>query len=71
MKSSKSSNSKFNPIIPSEFAKKIKAQADKLIAQTQYNAAFSLLTDALKKDKTVAAYNDFIKRTKDIVEISK
>jgi tetratricopeptide (TPR) repeat protein len=56
---------------PSEFAKKLKEQADRLVAQKQYRAAFDLMTDGLKKDKTVSTYQDYINRLKDVAEINK
>ena len=51
---------------PSEFAKKLKAQADALVAQRLYMDAYQLMTDGLKKDKTVGHYQEFIKRSKDV-----
>ncbi|HYG02144.1 MAG TPA: hypothetical protein VD927_06830 [Chryseosolibacter sp.] len=55
---------------PSEFAKKLKAQADKLVAQKQYRDAYNLMMDGLKKDQTVSTYQDYIDRTKDVAEIN-
>jgi tetratricopeptide (TPR) repeat protein len=56
---------------PSEFAKRLKAQADKLVAERQYKAAYDLMTDGLKKDQTVSSYQTFIDRIKDVDEIDK
>lgn len=56
---------------PSEFAKRLKAQADKLVAQRRYKEAFDLMTDGLKKDQTVSSYETFINRIKDVAEINK
>ncbi len=56
-------------IEPSEFAKQLKKQAEKLVDQRRYKDAYRLMTDGLKKDKTVAAFNDFIQRIKDVVDI--
>lgn len=55
---------------PSEFAKKLKAQADKLVAQKLYRDAYNLMMDGLKKDQTVSSYQDYIDRTKDVAEIN-
>ncbi|NOX88601.1 MAG: tetratricopeptide repeat protein [Calditrichaeota bacterium] len=56
-------------IEPSEFAKQLKQQAEKLVDQRRYKDAYRLMTDGLKKDKTVAAFSDFIQRIKDVVDI--
>lgn len=55
---------------PSAFAKKLKAQADKLVAERKYMTAYNLMTDGLKKDQTVSAYQDYIARLKDVAEIN-
>ncbi|MCI4670663.1 MAG: tetratricopeptide repeat protein [Bacteroidia bacterium] len=51
---------------PSEFAKKLKAQADELVKEKKYQAAFDLMQSGLKKDETVSYYNDFIGRLKEV-----
>jgi tetratricopeptide (TPR) repeat protein len=56
-------------IEPSEYAKKMKALADDEVARKNYKGAFQIMNDCLQKDKTAAAYNDYIKRLKDVVEI--
>ncbi len=56
-------------ITPSEFAKKLKAQAEALVAQRSYKEAHELLQNGLKQDPTVAAFQDFIQRIKDVVDI--
>ncbi|MBT1704858.1 tetratricopeptide repeat protein [Chryseosolibacter indicus] len=56
---------------PSEFAKRLKAQADKLVAQKQYQAAYDLMQNGLKQDQTVSTYQDYINRIKDVAEINK
>jgi tetratricopeptide (TPR) repeat protein len=68
-KDDKNQNKDKNPE-PSEFAKKLKAQADKMVAAKQYSDAYGLMMNGLKQDKTVAAYNDYIKRIKDIIDIN-
>jgi tetratricopeptide (TPR) repeat protein len=59
------------PQEPSEFAKRLKAQADALAAQFKFKEAYTLMNDGLKKDPTVSHYNDFIKRLNDVVTIKK
>ncbi len=56
-------------IKPSEFARKLKAQADALVRQQKYFEAYTLMSEGLKIDKTVQHYSEFIKRTKDVSEI--
>jgi tetratricopeptide (TPR) repeat protein len=53
---------------PSEYAKKLKAQADKLVAQNLFENALSIMQKGLQEDKTVAAYNGFITKLNDVVE---
>lgn len=55
---------------PSEFAKRKKAEADRLVEQFRFKDALDLLEDALKQDSTVAAYEDFMSSLKDVVEIN-
>lgn len=54
---------------PSEYAKKLRQQAEMLVRQGRYMEAFQLMQNGLTVDKTVSAYQDFIKRTGDIAEI--
>ena len=56
---------------PSEYAKRLKAQADKLVAQKQYQSAYELMINGLKQDKTVSTYQDYINRIKTIAEIDR
>ena len=56
---------------PSEFAKKLKAQADKLVAAKEYKSAYDLMMNGLSKDKTVSHYQKYIEHIKDVVEIIK
>lgn len=55
---------------PSEFAKRLKEQADQLVAQKRYREAHTLMSDGLKKDPTVSSYQTFIDRTKDVADIN-
>lgn len=54
---------------PSEYAKKLKAQADEMVKQRNYEGAFGLMQEGLQKDKTVAHYNDFIGRLKEVTGV--
>ena len=55
-------------IKPSEYAKKLKAQADKLAAQFLFDKALGIMQQGLQEDETVAAYNSFIGKLNDVVE---
>lgn len=55
---------------PSEFAKRKKAEADRLVEQFRFEDALSLMEEALTQDSTVAAYQDFMTTLKDVVEIN-
>jgi tetratricopeptide (TPR) repeat protein len=56
---------------PSEFAKRLKAEADGLVAGKRYQDAYNLMQDGLKKDQSVSAYDDYIKRIKDVADINR
>jgi len=56
---------------PSAFAKQLKEQADQLVLKKLYLEAHELMTEGLKKDKSVSFYNEFIKRTKTVGDINK
>lgn len=56
-------------IEPSEYAKKLKARAESLVARREYAAALELMEEGLRKDETVAAYRDFIERLRAVVQI--
>jgi tetratricopeptide (TPR) repeat protein len=55
-------------IEPSEYAKKLKAQADQFVRQNLFENALSLMQKGLQEDETVAAYNAFITKLNDVVE---
>ncbi len=57
-------------IEPSEFAKQLKAKCDILVKNFDFATAYQLMQEGLQKDETVAYYNDFIKKLKDVVEIN-
>ena len=59
------------PKEPSEFAKKLKAQAEKLSANFKFREAQDLMLDGAKKDPSVMYYGDFIERLKNVVIIDK
>lgn len=54
---------------PSEFAKRKKAEADRLVEQFQFRDALTIMEEALTQDETVAAFGDFINSLKEVVEI--
>jgi tetratricopeptide (TPR) repeat protein len=54
---------------PSEFAKRKKAEADRLVEQFKFNEALQLMNEALQQDQTVAAYQEFITSLTDITQI--
>jgi len=54
---------------PSEYAKKLKAQADTLVLKRQYQQAYQLMQQGLRQDETVGYYNDFITRLGEILGI--
>ncbi|MEO1020938.1 MAG: tetratricopeptide repeat protein [Bacteroidota bacterium] len=54
---------------PSEYAKAIKQRAEQLVEQRRYKAAYQLMQEALKSDKTVSAFRDFTERIKNVAEI--
>ena len=56
---------------PSAYAKKLKAEADKLVGEKHYKEAYDLMANGLKKDKTVSHYQEYITRIKDVSEITK
>jgi tetratricopeptide (TPR) repeat protein len=55
-------------IEPSEYAKRLKAQADDLVKQNMFVQAMSIMQTGLQEDETVAAYNSFISKLNDVVE---
>ena len=55
-------------IEPSEYAKKLKQQADNLAAQNMFSQALQIMQMGLQEDETVAAYNQFISKLNDVVE---
>jgi tetratricopeptide (TPR) repeat protein len=55
---------------PSEFAKKLKEQADQLVNKFMFNDAFKLMQTGLQKDQTVSYYEDFINRLKTVTAIN-
>jgi tetratricopeptide (TPR) repeat protein len=62
---------KNRPKEPSAYAKRLKAQADKLAAGFRFPEAEKLMSDGAKKDPSVLYYEDFINRLKEIVTIDK
>lgn len=63
-------NQKKNKPEPSEFAKRKKAEADRLIEQFRFREALQIMMDALQQDETVTAYEQFINSLKEVNEIN-
>ena len=63
-------NNQDKDIEPSDYAKKIKQQADELVAQRKYSDALQLMNNLILKDPTGIAYQDYVKRLKDVVQIN-
>ncbi|MBD3314160.1 MAG: tetratricopeptide repeat protein [Chitinivibrionales bacterium] len=57
------------PPEPSEYAKKIKAQADEAVEKKAYSDAFNIMNNLLDKDQTAYAYIQYIQHLRDVVEI--
>lgn len=55
-------------IEPSEYAKRLKAQADNLAKQNLFEQALGIMQQGLQEDETVAAYNQFISKLNDVVQ---
>lgn len=58
------------PPIPSEYAKAMKKQAEKLVSERRYEEAYDLMMNALKADETVRAFSTFINRINEVAEIN-
>lgn len=54
---------------PSEFAKRKKAEADRLVEQFRFKDALNLMNEARLQDETVDAYQDFMTSLQEITEI--
>lgn len=57
------------PNEPSDWAKKLKEQADRMVERRQYTQAHQLMNDGISKDPTVQYYADFIKRLGEVSKI--
>ena len=57
------------PPEPSDFAERVKARADSLVAARQYRAALDVMQDGLRRDSTVAAYAEFVQRLDGVAQI--
>lgn len=57
------------PPEPSDYARAMKRQAEKLVDERRYTEAYELMMEALKADKTVQAFSNFITRIKDVAQI--
>ena len=59
------------PIEPSSYARRLKKEAESLVARSQYTTASALMKDGLRSDSTVRAYRDFMTRIEDIAQIAR
>lgn len=59
------------PDEPSDYAKELKKQAERLAAQLKYDRAVRLMDEGLKVDPSVAYFKDFYQRLVDIAQILK
>jgi tetratricopeptide (TPR) repeat protein len=55
---------------PSNYAKRMKAEADKMVDQFRFDEALDIMERAMQIDETVAYYQEFIKNLIDIDEIN-
>jgi len=55
---------------PSNYAKRMKAQADQMVDQFNFGEALNIMNRALEIDETVAYYQEFINNLIDVNEIS-
>ncbi len=62
-------NQEENKPEPSEFAKRKKAEADRLVEQFRFKEALDLMNEAMQQDETVAAYQEFISSLTEVTEI--
>ncbi|GAB3225055.1 hypothetical protein J0A67_08930 [Algoriphagus aestuariicola] len=62
-------NQEQNKPEPSDFAKRKKAEADRLVEQFLFGDALQVMQDAMAQDSTVAAYQDFMSTLQEVVEI--
>lgn len=69
LKQKQEDDKKNNPPPPSDYAKRMKKQADKLLEAYQFKKSLELLEAALEKDPTVANYKDFMKKIESVIEI--
>jgi len=56
-------------IEPSEYAKKLKEQAEMLVRNNRFIDAYNLMVNGMQVDQTVSAYNEFITKLKDVAEV--
>ncbi|MBN1115885.1 MAG: tetratricopeptide repeat protein [Bacteroidales bacterium] len=64
-------NQDSKPQEPSEFAKKLKKQAQELVNQRRYSEAYNLMVEGEKKDPTVAYFKDFTNKINEVDQINK
>lgn len=65
----KDESEKEDKIQPSNYAKRMKAEADAMVDQFQFGKAMDIMNKALEIDETVSYYEEFIKNLSEIKEI--
>lgn len=55
---------------PSAYARRVKKKAEVLVAEEKYASAATVMREGLRKDSTVAAYQEFMGRINEIVQIT-
>ncbi|MGB2128359.1 MAG: tetratricopeptide repeat protein [Flavicella sp.] len=69
LKKQQDDKEKNKPPPPSEYAKRMKKKADKLVNSYRFDAALKLLDEALEKDVTVSNYKEYMQHLQDVIEI--
>lgn len=57
-------------IEPSAYARRVKKKAEIMVAEEKYASAAKVMREGLRKDSTVAAYQEFMGRLDEIVQIT-
>jgi tetratricopeptide (TPR) repeat protein len=56
---------------PSDYARRLKRQAETMVQRRQYEAAHTLMQEGLQQDSTVAAYRGFMQRIGEVSRINR
>ncbi len=58
-----------NPPEPSDEAKRVKREAERLVEMRKYEEALQLMNDLLQRDETAVSFQDFTNKIKDVYDI--